>query len=442
MAACCPRAQPLRRPRTGRRSPVISSPRNTSAAQACRPKQNPLPTTISQNGYSATNLPLIAKLAPDHQTGKIHKSKNAYERPQPHACFILAALVAGSKIIKRRLSAILKSCVNCDGELAVCCDPTQNAALKREINAARRDGIPDGAIARVMQLARQGIEHIDVTEFTADWDSEAYATVSGQNANNSVRVSDAFMKALMAQFPSKEVAERSYAYRTLGLGYANLGGLLMRSGIAYDSEAGRAAAGAITALLSGIAYQTSSEMAQHLGAFPRHAANAEPMMRVIQNHRRAAEGRVSFDGLSYKPLTLDRNDCPYKGVAERAAKIWKTVQRNGKAYGFRNAQVSVIAPTGTIGLLMDCDTTGIEPDFALVKIKKLAGGGHLRIINQAVPLALKSLGYKPVQRDAIITYALGHGTLDGSPAISFDSLKKRGFSDYEVEKITGRRAAY
>lgn len=461
----------------------------------------------------------------------------------------VAALVAGSKIIKRRLTAILKSCVNCDGELAVCCDPAQNAALKREINAARRDGVPDGAIARVLQLARQGIEQIDVTEFSADWDSEAYATVSGQNANNSVRVSDAFMKAvrkdetwdlirrtdgavaqsvkardlwgklsraawssadpgvqyhdtindwntcpndgpitasnpcseymfldntacnlaslnltkflkddggfdiegfehssrlwtivleisvLMAQFPSKEVAQRSFEYRTLGLGYANIGGLLMRSGIAYDSEKGRAAAGAITALLSGVAYETSSEMAQHLGAFPRHEANAAPMMRVIQNHRRAAEGRVSFDGLSYKPMTLDRNDCPYDGVAQRAAKVWQTVQKNGKKHGFRNAQVSVIAPTGTIGLLMDCDTTGIEPDFALVKFKKLAGGGHLRIINQAVPLALQTLGYSKARREEIITYALGHATLDGSPAVSFENLKKRGFSDYEVERI-------
>jgi len=158
---------------------------------------------------------------------------------------------------------------------------------------------------------------------------------------------------------------------------------------------------------------------------------------VIQNHRRAAEGRVSFNGLSYKPLTLDRNDCPYEGVAERAAKVWNLVQKQGKKHGFRNAQVSVIAPTGTIGLLMDCDTTGIEPDFALVKFKKLAGGGHLRIINQAVPLALKSLGYSQVQRDTITTYALGHGTLAGSPAISFDSLKKRGLSDYETEKISG-----
>jgi len=144
---------------------------------------------------------------------------------------------------------------------------------------------------------------------------------------------------------------------------------------------------------------------------------------------------ATFDGLSYKPLTLDRNDCPYKGVAQRAAKLWQAVNKSGKTHGFRNAQVSVIAPTGTIGLLMDCDTTGIEPDFALVKFKKLAGGGHLRIINQAVPLALKALGYNQNQCEDIIKYALGHGTLSRSPAISYESLKKRGFSDFEIDKI-------
>lgn len=587
----------------------------------------------------------------DHETGKLHSSKNAYERPQPHACFIqsinddlvgdggimdlwvrearlfkygsgtgtnfsalrgkdeplsgggtssglisflkmgdvsagsiksggttrraakmvildidhpdieafidwktseemkVAALVTGSKVIKRRLQAILKSCVNCDADLAVCCDPAQNAALKREINAARRDGVPDGAVARVLQLARQGVETINVTEFSTDWDSEAYATVAGQNANNSVRITDDFMRAvredeswdlirrtdgaiaksvkardlwaqisraawnsadpgvqyhdtinawntcpndgsitasnpcseymfldntacnlaslnlikflnpdgtfdhasfehasrlwtivleisvLMAQFPSKEVAQRSYEYRTLGLGYANLGGLLMSSGIAYDSTAGRAASGAITALLTATAYNTSAEMAELFGAFPRYQANAEPMMRVIKNHRRAAEGRVSFDGLTYKPLTLDRNDCPFEGVAQRAAQVWRQAEKKGAEHGFRNAQVSVIAPTGTIGLLMDCDTTGVEPDFALVKFKKLAGGGHLRIINQAVPRALKALGYSGKQQKAITAHALGHATLEGSPSISFAELKKRGFSDFEIDIV-------
>ncbi len=458
----------------------------------------------------------------------------------------VAALVAGSKVLKRRLNAIIKACINCSGTEEECFDVAENAALKREIKAARRDGVPDGAIQRTLHLARQGIDTINVPELDADWDSEAYRTVSGQNANNTVRITDAFLEAvkndetwdlirrtdgavaknirarelwhkiaksawssadpgvqyhdtinawntcsqsgpitasnpcseymflddtacnlaslnlikfrtqdnqfdlkafehasrlwtivleisvLMAQFPSEAIAKRSYEFRTLGLGYANLGGLLMSCGIAYDSVEGRAAAGAITAVLTGTAYLTSAEMAKTMGAFPRYEENSTPMMRVIQNHRRAAEGRVANEGLSYQPTPLNRSDCPFDKLCKRAVTLWTKTQKLGAETGFRNAQVSVIAPTGTIGLLMDCDTTGIEPDFALVKFKKLAGGGHFKIINRSVPRALSALGYSEKQTQDIITYALGHGTLKGAKGINHAKLREKGFSDYEL----------
>ncbi len=461
----------------------------------------------------------------------------------------VAALVAGSKVLKKRLNAIIKACINCSGTEEECFDVAENAALKREIKAARRDGVPDGAIQRTLHLARQGIDTIDVPELDADWDSEAYRTVSGQNANNSVRVTDAFLDAvkndetwdlirrtdgavaknirarelwhkiaksawssadpgvqyhdtinawntcsasgpitasnpcseymflddtacnlaslnlikfrldnnqfdlkafehasrlwtivleisvMMAQFPSEAIAKRSYEFRTLGLGYANLGGLLMSSGIAYDSTEGRAAAGAITAVLTGAAYLTSAEMAKSMGPFPRYKENAKPMMRVIQNHRLAAEGRVAYEGLSYQPTPLNRSDCPFDGLCRRGVDLWAKAQKMGTETGYRNAQVSVIAPTGTIGLLMDCDTTGIEPDFALVKFKKLAGGGHFKIINRSVPRALSALGYSEKQTKDIITYALGHGTLKNAEGVNHARLKEVGFSDHELELI-------
>ena len=458
----------------------------------------------------------------------------------------VAALVAGSKVVKKSLDSVLHACVNCSGPEDDCFDPSKNTALRREMMAAKRAGVPDGAVARAIQLARQGIGTIDITEFTADWDSEAYRTVAGQNANNTVRITDDFIKAvkedqywdlirrtdgavaknirardlwdkisraawasadpgvqyhdhintwntcpnsgpitasnpcseymflddtacnlaslnlikfksgddqfdvkafehacrlwtitleisvLMAQFPSSEIAKRSYQFRTLGLGFANIGGLLMSCGLAYDSVEGRAAAGAISALLSGAAYAASAEMAQMLGAFPKYDNNAEPMMRVINNHRRAAEGRMSYDNLSYQPMAINRNDCPFNDVPQRAASLWRRAQKLGAETGFRNAQVSVIAPTGTIGLIMDCDTTGIEPDFALVKFKSLAGGGFFKIINRGVPTALAVLGYKKSQIAEITEYALGHGTLKGSPAINHRALRDRGLSDHEI----------
>ena len=461
----------------------------------------------------------------------------------------VAALVAGSNALKKHLNAILDACIHCSGSENECFDAKINMALKREIRSAKRAGVPDGAIARTLHLARQGIEEIDVPVLDADWDSEAYRTVSGQNANNSVRISDDFLRAvetddtwdlirrtdgavaksvrardlwqaiaraswasadpgvqfhdtindwhtcpnsgeirgsnpcseymfiddtacnlasinlikfkdletdfdvrafehaahlwtltleisvMMAQFPSREIAKRSYAFRTLGLGYANLGGLLMASGIAYDSEEGRAAAGAIAALMSATAYNTSCMMAKHMGAFPAHEKNAKSMLRVIKNHRRAAEGRVAYENLSVAPTPLNRTKCPFKGLAQRAAKLWAACETSGAKYGFRNAQVSVIAPTGTIGLIMDCDTTGIEPDFALVKYKKLAGGGHFKIINKSVPAALKSLGYSKRKIADIETYALGHGSLKNAPAISLDDLRVRGFDEAHIEDI-------
>jgi ribonucleoside-diphosphate reductase alpha chain len=461
----------------------------------------------------------------------------------------VAALVAGANVLQRRLNDIINACINCSGSEDECFDARINMALKREIKSAKRDGVPDGAIERALHLARQGIDHIDVPVLDADWDSEAYRTVSGQNANNSVRITDAFLQAVekdehwdlirrtdgaiaksvrardlwhqiakaswasadpgiqfhdtindwntcsesgdingsnpcseymflddtacnlaslnlikfkdvdtgfdvpafehachlwtltleisvaMAQFPSKAIAERSFGFRTLGLGYANLGGLLMSSGLAYDSDAGRAAGGAIAALLSAVAYRSSAKMAQHLGAFPEYKKNNKAMMRVITNHRRAAEGRVAYEDLAIAPVPLNRTECPFDGIAEQSAKLWRECEKLGKLHGFRNAQVSVIAPTGTIGLIMDCDTTGIEPDFALVKFKKLAGGGHFKIINQSVPAALTALGYNKRQITEIETYALGSGSLQGSPAISLDDLHSRGFDEEKLSLV-------
>ncbi|PHR55426.1 MAG: ribonucleoside-diphosphate reductase, adenosylcobalamin-dependent [Robiginitomaculum sp.] len=461
----------------------------------------------------------------------------------------VAALVAGAKVVQRHLNDIINACINCSGSDEDCFDARINMALKREIRAARRNGVPDGAIERALHLARQGIDTIEVPVLDADWDSEAYRTVSGQNANNSVRITDVFLQAVaadetwdlirrtdgavaksvrardlwhqiakagwssadpgvqfhdtindwhtcpksgeirgsnpcseymflddtacnlaslnlikfkqdgvsfdtaafehacnlwtltleisvtMAQFPSKEIAKKSYAFRTLGLGFANIGGLLMSSGIAYDSVEGRATAGAISALMSAVAYNTSSTMAKELGAFPEYKKNAEPMLRVIKNHLRAAEGRIAYEDLAIAPTPLNRTECPYDGVAERAAKLWKLCEKNGEKHGYRNAQVSVIAPTGTIGLIMDCDTTGIEPDFALVKFKKLAGGGHFKIINRAVPAALTALGYKKRQISDIETFALGTASLQGSPKIGLDSLMEIGFDDEHIAII-------
>ncbi len=465
----------------------------------------------------------------------------------------VAALVTGSRVCERHLKAVLKACVNCQGSGDDCFDPGKNTALHREVRAAKLNGVPENAIQRIIQYARQGYTAIDFPTFNTDWDSEAYLTVSGQNSNNSVRVSDDFLNAvqndgdwhlvarttgetvktlkardlwemigqaawnsadpgiqyhttindwhtcaksgpingsnpcseymfldntacnlaslnlmafadqtdtgnafdtrafehavrlwtivleisvLMAQFPSQEIARRSYRYRTLGLGFANIGGLLMASGIAYDSKAGRAMCGAITALMTGQAYATSAEMARELGAFPGYKKNAKTMLRVIRNHRRAALGETQgYERLHTNPLPLDSANCPDGKLVKRARKAWDAALDLGRAYGFRNAQTTVIAPTGTIGLVMDCDTTGIEPDFALVKFKSLAGGGYFKIINRTVPQALRALGYADDKIDAIVAYALGTGTLADAPGVNHDLLRQKGFTDTELKIV-------
>src|SRR5438876_1158389 len=600
----------------------------------------------------------------DHKTGEVHASQSAYERPQPHACFIqgieddlvneggimdlwvrearlfkygsgtgtnfsrlrgegeklsgggkssglmsflkigdraagaiksggttrraakmvivdtdhpdieqfiewkvreeqkVTALVTGSKINQKHLKAVLKACVNCEGSGDDCFQPEKNPALKREIKLARRNHVPDNFIKRVIQFARQGYTDIDFPIYDTDWDSEAYLTVSGQNSNNSVRVTDEFLKAveadgdwdltwrtrkavaktvkarelwekigyaawacadpglqfhttvndwhtcpasgpirasnpcseymflddtacnlasinlltyrtptppspasggglgrgsfdiagyehtirlwtvvleisvLMAQFPSKQIAQLSYEYRTLGLGYANIGGLLMSSGIPYDSDAGRAICGALSAIMTGISYATSAEMAAQLGAFPGYKKNREAMLRVMRNHRRAAYGeKTGYERVAQPPVRLDHAACPDQAMIAYAKGAWDKAISLGEQHGYRNAQATVIAPTGTIGLVMDCDTTGIEPDFALVKFKKLAGGGYFKIINRAVPEALRVLGYSEAQIAEIEAYAVGHGNLGQAPAINRGSLKAKGFDDDLIARI-------
>ncbi len=463
----------------------------------------------------------------------------------------VAALVTGSKINQKHLKAVLKACINCEGSGDDCFQPEKNPALKREIKLARKNHVPDNYIQRVIQFAKQGYTDIDFPIYDTDWDSEAYLTVSGQNSNNSVRVTDEFLKAveadgdwdltyrlrnkvaktikarelwekighaawacadpglqfhstindwhtcpasgpivasnpcseymflddtacnlasmnllafrdeksrvfdvegyehavrlwtvvleisvMMAQFPSREIAQLSYEYRTLGLGYANVGGLLMSSGIGYDSDAARAICGALTAIMTGISYATSAEMAKELGPFPGFKKNREHMLRVIRNHRRAAYGeKTGYEKVATPPLRLDHLSCPDKTLIEHAKRAWDKALALGEASGFRNAQATVVAPTGTIGLVMDCDTTGIEPDFALVKFKKLAGGGYFKIINRAVPEALRVLGYSESQIAEIEVYAVGHGSLGQAPGINHTTLKAKGFTPEAIEKV-------
>jgi ribonucleoside-diphosphate reductase alpha chain len=242
------------------------------------------------------------------------------------------------------------------------------------------------------------------------------------------------ISVLMAQFPSKEVAQLSYEYRTLGLGYANLGTMLMVSGIPYDSEKARGIAGALTAIMTGISYKTSAEMAGHLGAFPRYEENKEHMLRVMRNHRLAAYDADTYETLSVKPQGLKAQHTP-DYLLTAACKAWDDAVEMGEKYGYRNAQATVIAPTGTIGLVMDCDTTGVEPDFALVKFKKLSGGGYFKIINQSVPVALTNLGYTEKEKDTIIKYAVGTGSFAGAPHINHQTLSEKGFIAEEIEKL-------
>jgi ribonucleoside-diphosphate reductase alpha chain len=471
----------------------------------------------------------------------------------------VAALVAGSRLCNQHLNNIIRAChegveAGLNGQRF---EPQHNTALRRAIREATVAYVPDNYIIRVIQLARQGYTALQFDEYDTNWDSAAYMTASGQNSNNSVRLPNAFVAAvlndgdwdlrqrtnkkisrtlrardlweqvcyaawacadpglqfdttinewhtcpsdgrinasnpcseymflddtacnlaslnlikfhdaetgqfdidgyrhavrlwtivleisvLMAQFPSKQIAELSWKYRTVGLGYANLGTLLMVSGIPYDSDEGRAICGALTAILTGRSYATSSEMAAKLGPFQGFQKNSGPMMRVIRNHRRAAYNapRAEYEGLSVPPIGIDPSHCPVDLLAA-AREDWDEALQRGEQHGYRNAQATVIAPTGTIGLLMDCDTTGIEPDFALVKFKKLAGGGYFKIINSSVPAALKKLGYNKSQIDEIVVYCGGSGSLKNAPFINTESLKDRGFTVEAIKKIEQELAA-
>ncbi len=459
----------------------------------------------------------------------------------------VAALVTGSKLCSRHLKQIMNACNNCEGDGESCFDPSENPALRREIIAARKSEVPENYIQRVIHFAKQGYKSIEFETYDSDWDSEAYLTVSGQNSNNSIRVTDDFINAviddkdwnlinrtdgavnktvrakelwdqvgyaawacadpgiqfhttvndwhtcpasgeikasnpcseymfldntacnlaslnlmtfmdenksleidlfkhairiwtlileisvMMAQFPSKEIAKLSYEYRTLGLGYANLGGFLMSKGISYDSDEGRSICAAITSLMTGTSYATSAEIAGELGPFPGYAQNSKHMLRVIRNHRRAAYGhKDGYEELNTNPVPLVIENVRDTNLGVEAQKCWDTAYELGQKYGYRNAQTSVIAPTGTIGLVMDCDTTGIEPDFAMVKFKKLAGGGYFKIINRTVPDALNQLQYTEGEITEIINYAVGYGTLKTAPFINHETLKEKGFTDKEL----------
>lgn len=459
----------------------------------------------------------------------------------------VSALVTGSKVTEKHAKAIMTACQITDIEDP--CDPKKNDALKKCMIAARRDMVPENTIQRIIDFAKQGFTKIDFETYDTDWDSEAYMTVSGQNSNNTVRVTDEFMKAVendtdwnltrrtdgsihktvkardlwddigmsawqcadpglqfhstindwhtcpnsgeirasnpcseymflddtacnlaslnlmkfkttdgefdvqsfehatriwtvvleisvaMAQFPSKEIARRSFDYRTLGLGFANIGALIMSCGYGYDSTEGRALCASISALMTGVSYKTSAEMASELGPFAEFKKNRTPMLQVIHNHRTAAWGKSYYKGLSTQPAPLDITNCPFLDIATAAGRAWDIALALGEQYGYRNAQTTVIAPTGTIGLVMDCDTTGIEPDFALVKFKKLAGGGYFKIINRMVPEALKFLGYTPKQIDEISNYAVGYGNLENAPHINHNSLKALGFANAQIDQI-------
>ncbi|MGH2617731.1 MAG: adenosylcobalamin-dependent ribonucleoside-diphosphate reductase, partial [Thermomicrobiales bacterium] len=244
------------------------------------------------------------------------------------------------------------------------------------------------------------------------------------------------ISVLMAQFPSEEIARLSYEYRTLGLGYANLGTVLMLLGMPYDSEQARAYAGAVTALMTGESYAASAELASHLGPFPGFGANREHMLRVIRNHRRAAHEAApeEYEGLSVLPMPVAADLTP-SYLLQAARDSWDRALAEGGRHGYRNAQTTLLAPTGTIGLLMDCDTTGVEPDFALVKFKKLAGGGYFKIANQSIEPALRNLGYGDEERHAILQYVLGTMTLDGAPHINRESLRTRGLLDSDLDQI-------
>ncbi len=262
------------------------------------------------------------------------------------------------------------------------------------------------------------------------------------------------ISVLMAAFPSRAIAELSYKYRTLGLGYANLGAMLMQAGIAYDSDAARAICATLSAILTGRSYRMSAVMAEQMGAFAGFKADRENMLRVVRNHRHAARGesRASdkYENLKIRPVPIDHglikagkvNIANASVLSQRAMDAWDDALALGEQFGYRNAQTTVIAPTGTIGLLMDCDTTGVEPDFALVKFKKLAGGGYFKIANESVSPALRVMGYSDTHTTAIMEYLLGKLTFDvpmpkstGVKGSFSDWLKDKGLTDAEIARL-------
>ena len=463
----------------------------------------------------------------------------------------VASMAVGSALLKRYAKAMVAAVESSGLGNGEAFSLFANAELRKAVKSALDDGVPSSWIHQVLSLYRQTGELIPLSVYDTGWESEAYATVSGQSSNNSVRVNNEFMKAViddkdwnltarttgrimrtirarslwdtiartawqcadpglqfhgtvnewhtcltdgeirgsnpcseymflddtacnlaslnllpfydeasstfdeeayrhairiwttvleisvvMAQFPSKEIARRSYDYRTLGLGYANLGSLLMVMGLAYDSDEGRAVTGALSAILTGEAYAQSARMAKEWGSFNRYDANAATMLKVIRNHRRAAYDAKpeEYENLTVLPMGLKEWACP-ANLVSAARESWDIALDLGNKHGFRNAQVTAIAPTGTIGLLMDCDTTGVEPDFALVKFKKLAGGGYFKIINSSVPPALRALGYEENEISAILDYALGRGTLEGAPGVSLASLRERQIPLDVLDKV-------
>ncbi|QEK38984.1 adenosylcobalamin-dependent ribonucleoside-diphosphate reductase [Candidatus Nesciobacter abundans] len=429
-------------------------------------------------------------------------------------------------------------------------NPKVNKRLGKALRKAEKTGVPFGYLDRILKLLEQGVENVSAKILTTEFESEAYASVSGQNSNNSVRVTNDFMRKVendedfdlvyrtsrgiaktckarsiwseisksawlcadpglqydttinewhtcpqsgrinasnpcseymflddtacnlasinllkfykhnegkwsfesdefsyavriwtlvleisitMAQYPSKIIAEKSFDFRTLGLGYANLGALMMQSGIPYDSEEGRALAAYVTAIMHGESYKTSAEIAKELGAFAKYDKNKDSMMRVIKNHRAALYGH-GYEDIEINPISLDWDKCPIK-EKKKVLDLWDEVIDLGNKYGFRNSQVTLLAPTGTIGLLMDCDTLGIEPDFALVKHKKLSGGGYFKIINNSIKPALKSLDYSDSDINKIMNYIIGCSSLEDSPYINHKTLTEKGFDKSDIGKL-------
>ena len=472
----------------------------------------------------------------------------------------VSALVIGSSLLQKHSDAILSAIWSHDEDDSKT-DPAVNGALKMAMIKAVRDSVPQPHIKRILDLANQGWKSLTFEQMDTDWQGEGYATVSGQNSNNSVRVPNSFMESLrkdgdwnlyhrtelkkageegrepepcktmpatelwdkvaytawacadpgvqfdttinewhtcpeggringsnpcseymflddtacnlasinllhyydkatqtfdvedfrhsvrlwtatleisvlMAQFPSAEIARQSYEYRTLGLGYCNIGSLLMHMGIPYDDERGYAICGAVTSIMCGESYATSAEMASVLGPFPNYSENAEHMLRVMKNHRLAAYDAPAdeYDGLSVLPMGINAKKCP-KDLLDAARESWDRAIREGEEHGYRNAQTTVIAPTGTIGLVMNADTTGVEPQFSLVQYKQLAGGGSLRIINHGVPNALRRLGYSEKETQAIQEYIMGTASLGNCPTVSSKVLKAAGFNAKMLKKV-------